>query len=426
MKRKPAVALGAILLLAVVPQAARGAGFSIFEQGAAALGSGGAFAARASDPSAIFFNPAGIADLDGIQVLANPNVIFYGIDYAGVPPSPGYGVTEEMETTPFFPTALYGTYRVDERLAVGMGILSPFGLQVEWDSPDRYSGRFISTLSKIQPFFFTPTVAANVAPGLSVGLGLQVVYSKVKLRRHIPQPFGGTTYDVGRIELEGGYDPGFGFTAGARYEFLEHWVAGATYRSKVNVDYKGDADFEQTPTGNAAIDAAVAAQFPPDQNVDTSIEFPAQILSGVAFMPNDLWAFELDVNWTQWSSFDVLEIQFSKTPERDQLIHSDWEDGFNVRAGVEYQARPDIAVRAGYYFDETPQPDKSVGPLLPDADRNGLTAGLGIDVDPWTFDLYSLLVLYSERHTNGRNDDGYDGVYQANIFILGASVGRSF
>ena len=54
-----------ILLTAVVfallPSLSWGAGFALFEAGNKALGMGGAFTAVADDPSAMFWNPAGMA-----------------------------------------------------------------------------------------------------------------------------------------------------------------------------------------------------------------------------------------------------------------------------------------------------------------------------------------------------------------------------
>ena len=55
------------LLLAaflVLPAVAWGAGFSLYEQGARAMGSAGAYAARVGDASAIYYNPAGLAKVE--------------------------------------------------------------------------------------------------------------------------------------------------------------------------------------------------------------------------------------------------------------------------------------------------------------------------------------------------------------------------
>src|SRR5438552_19023354 len=45
----------------LAPAPAAAAGFALFEEGARAMGFAGAYTAQASDPSAIFHNPAGLA-----------------------------------------------------------------------------------------------------------------------------------------------------------------------------------------------------------------------------------------------------------------------------------------------------------------------------------------------------------------------------
>ena len=58
----------AVLLALALPACLFANGFDIYEQSAKAVGLGGAFIAQADDPSAIFFNPAGIVQLDGTQL----------------------------------------------------------------------------------------------------------------------------------------------------------------------------------------------------------------------------------------------------------------------------------------------------------------------------------------------------------------------
>ena len=47
---------------------ASASGFGLFQHGARATGQAGAFTARASDPTAVTYNPAAITQLDGVQL----------------------------------------------------------------------------------------------------------------------------------------------------------------------------------------------------------------------------------------------------------------------------------------------------------------------------------------------------------------------
>jgi long-chain fatty acid transport protein len=50
-------------------------GFQVNEHGSRAMGMGGAFIAVASDPSAIYFNPAGLSQLKGLKVMMGATFI---------------------------------------------------------------------------------------------------------------------------------------------------------------------------------------------------------------------------------------------------------------------------------------------------------------------------------------------------------------
>ena len=96
-----------ILALLCATHRARAAGYGLYEQGARALGQAGAFTARADDPSAIYFNPAGLSRLDGKALLLSPNLIVFKAEFTGIAPDPGYGVHESTVPKVFPPFAAY-------------------------------------------------------------------------------------------------------------------------------------------------------------------------------------------------------------------------------------------------------------------------------------------------------------------------------
>lgn len=435
--RRVAAGAALALLLCAAAGPAGAAGFAIYEQGARAMGGAGAFTARADDPSAIYFNPAGLAHLEGGALLLSPNLIHYKSEFAGTAPAPGFGVEEETKGQFFPPISLYYAHSIyyarsiGSQVAAGIGVYNPYGLKVEWQDPDTFTGRRISTTSRITPFYFVPTVAWAPSPQWRVGAGANLVLSTVELRRHLQayNPFDDRTDDIGRLALESDRGFGAGFNAGVQWWPSTTMRWGATYRSKVDIDYEGDADFTQVSSGNPVFDAAVAASFPSDQRFATAVAFPAQASFGVARRLGDAWTAEVDVNWTQWSSFDRLDLAFPESPGLDESIVEDWKDAWNVRAGVEHRGAGGAAPwawRAGYYFDESPQPTEGVGPLLPDADRHGFTGGLGWRGASTAVDGYLLYVHAADRSTEGRNRDGYDGTYSSRSIVGGVSLGLTF
>lgn len=422
-------AVAAGLLCCFLSGTVLGAGFSIYEQGAKALGMGGAFAAVADDPSAMFYNPAGLATIEGRQLYAGPSfIIVPARDFAGVNPYPGFGVTAETTSDLFFPTNAYYVQPLNDQWKLGLFFNSPFGLKVEWDNPASFPGRYISTRSEITPFFFGPSIGWAVSDQIQLGGGLTFVHSKVRLEQYIPQIAVGLDssplLDVGTVKLEASNDVAVGFSFGALVEPSDSFRLGFGYRHEVEADYEGDADFTQISTGDPVIDALAAAKLR-DQAAKTTFKFPTQWSVGVASTAVENWTFAFDLSWTDWSTFDRLKVEFA-SPELDLDRPQEWDSALNYRAGAEWQFRPDLALRFGGYYDENPQPDASVSPLLPDADRVGITVGFGKDWGQYTLDVYNLAIAFDERSTNGANRDDFNGTYKSFADIVGFDLGVRF
>jgi len=416
-----------IALLISLPAAGYAAGFLIFEEGAKALGTGGAFTAQADDPSAIFYNPAGLCQLDQPMLYLGQTSIIAQSHFAGVDPYPGFGVLEKTKVQYFSPINFYYTYPVAEKVVAGIGVFNPFGLGREWEDPADFTGRYIAYKVDLKTFYINPTIAWEVNDQVSFGAGLQLVYSSVELKQYKQQwdQNRSALFDVARVELDGNNTLDAGFNLGVLIEPNEDFTIGISYRSFVEVEYEGDADFTQIATGDSIFDAAVAAQLPADQGVKTKIKFPPLASLGIAYRGVDKWTFEADLNWAGWSTFDELPFDFVDD-NLDTARPQKYEDKFSVRTGAAYAYDETWTFRAGYYFDPSPQPALSVSPLLPDSDRHGITLGLGIHSDPWTVDLFDLILLFKERDTEGKNNDGYNGKYSSWANLFGINVGYSF
>jgi len=312
---------------------------------------------------------------------------------------------------------------------LGIGVYSPFGLKTQWADPDSFSGRFISLEADLKSISVNPTVAYKLADRLSVGGGLDLRLSKVKLRRRVPSinPFTQKVIDVAEAELESDYASGLGFNLGLLAKPSEALSLGLAYRHKVTVDYQGGARFTLIPTGDSQLDAIAAASIPSGRpGLTTSITFPA-ILSGGAAYHLEKWTVAADVVWFQWSTFDRLELDFEQgTGLAPLVIEEDYASIWQFRVGLERRLSQRWAVRGGYHFDDTPVPTASMSPLLPDQDRHGFSVGgswtggrLRIDAGAWYLRL-------APRSTEGLSRDRYDGTYDNSAVTFGLSVGYTF
>ena len=428
MKRMRAWLVWALLLCAATPAVSRAAGYGIYEQGAAPLGMAGAVTASSNDASAVFFNPSNLTRLDGRRwVYVGATLLQPVTSFAGWPPYPGFGVTEEMDNQSFFPPTVYYASRMTDQFAYGLGLNSPFGLGVSWKRPDQFTGRYIVTSADLRALNANLSLAYAPDDAWSFALGANAMFAEVELnnRTLIPAPGGGGgQVDVASTKLSGDFQPGWGWNTALSWQPGDTWRLGAYYRSKVVVDYEGDADFEQIPTGNAVVDASVAASLPPDQPVKTVLRFPAMWSAGLAWYPDEEWTVEADFGFVEWSVFSDLPIYFQTTPSRNRTIVEDYDDAFQVRVGAE-RRMDSFTLRGGYYYDEAAAPSESMSPLLPDAGRNGASLGFGKSFGTdgrWTLDLYELALFVQHRNTEGVNRDGYDGEYKSFVNALGFSL----
>lgn len=404
------------------------AGFSIYEQGGRGMGFAGAFTAVADDPSAIFHNPAGIAFLKGKQIYFGATLVHPSSDFVGADPRPGSGIRETGDVSIIPVPNFYYTHQFSERLVFGAGLSAPFGLKTAWANPDTFTGRYISIEAELRSFSINPTVAYKLADRLSIAAGLDIRLSSVKLRRRVPatNPVTRTVVDVAETTLESNTNSGLGFDVGILAKPSDSLSLGASYRHKVQVSYDGTAAFSQIPTGIAPFDAAVAAGLPQGKTpITTAIEFPSIASAGFSY-DWTRWRVAADVVFFQWSTFDRLEIRFAEFPRLGQSIVEAYDDSWQFRTGIERRLGETWAVRAGYFYDQTPSPAASVSPLLPDASRNGFSLGgtwrhksLRVDAGAW-------YLAFKDRSTEGVNRDGYNGIYSNSAITFGASLGYQF
>jgi long-chain fatty acid transport protein len=437
MRRRGALSwqvLGALALsvFAVAPAGpVFAAGFSIYEQSAKATGMGDAVIAQSDDPSVIFFNPGGMAFFSKAAGSVGATYITETrANFAGANPFPGNGVTASEHRLQVFPPHAYYIQPLSPTFQVGLGIETPFGLTTQWNNPDTFSGRYLSTLAAIKDFDINPTVSWQVTPHFGIGVGAIIRVSDVTLERDVPEidPFTFETVNVAKVKLHSNYDEGYGGDIGVLWK-NDIWSVGATYRSPITVNYTGSATLFPRTSGDPAFDALVAAtvQFNTPIPVSTQIKYPGQGGVGVAYKVMPSLTLELDGNWFGWSRFNQVQIDFPGAQLPNETVIERWKDSYAVRAGLEYRSSPSWKWRLGYVYDQSPQPSETVNPLLPDSNRNGITVGAGWAGTNFTADLGIMYLFFADRTRNSTFSDDqlgpFNGTYQTNALLVSVTLG---
>lgn len=417
-----------LLLTCIIAVSAFGSGFLIPEQGAKASALAGAFAATADDPSAIFYNPAGIAQQRSLAAYAGTTFINFTNEFVGDPNSPvTSGVEGKYNRHTFNVPNLYAVMPIGNNITVGVGVFAAFGLRTDWQDP--WAGRYVSKDADLKTTSVNPVIAWQTSDGrLAIGGGVEYRRARVILNanRMALNPFTGRIVDVANTRLASDYGDGMGWNAGILFKPTPRFRIGASYRTDMDIDLEGDAEITQISTGNAQLDAIIGSQLPPDQKIKTTFPFPSIATVGIAFSPTEKVSLEFDVMRTGWSAFDALSVDFVTTPAASFVREQEWKDSNSYRLGYNHKANDNWDIRLGALYDENPQPTQHVSPLLPDADRLGVTMGTGWHHGPFTAD-WSLLVLhFKDRDTQGMNTEGFNGMYQTDALLWSANLGYRF
>lgn len=420
-------ALAACAALFVGTAPAGAAGFGLFEAGSKAMGLAGAFTAQADDGSAMWHNVGGLAFATERQFMVGATYItFSEASFDGADPYPGEGISEEQTTLSEYPPHVYWVQPLAGEWKFGLGLYAPFGLTTEWKDPEEFSGRYLSTRAALRVFDLNPSLAWQVTPNLGIGVGAIIRFSDVELDRFIPfvNPFTQQVVDAGKVNMNSDFGTAYGFNVGILHRYNNSFSWGLSYRSKAKVEYEGDARFTQISTGIPPLDAAIAANIPFGRNlpVETEIEFPDMASLGVAIAISPSVRLEVDANWTGWSSFDEVPLTIVGYPQLGTTLPEEWEDCYNYRAGLSWKANPTSEWRFGYVYDESPQPEKHVSPLLPDNNRNGITLGYGHRFSTTTLDLALMYLPFDEREVD-ESASRYYGTYNTTAWLLGFTLG---
>ncbi len=414
----------ALFALCLVSANARAAGFGLNEHGAKAMGMAGAYTAIADTPSSIFFNPAGLATLSGLQLEAGVALIAPSMSYTGPRPDTGEQVTVDGVKHTFFVPNFHGSYRVHDRIAVGFGLYVPYGLTTEWAKTVTLNGqqvawwgRGVSEKIGLQTVYLNPTIAAKLHPRIFLGAGLTITKAAVSLNRAVT--LSANTADDIDIHLSGD-TWGVGATAGLLVKVLPELLnAGLTFRSGTNLTFGGNAAFTRNGKG-ADVPAGLRTQLT-DGPVEAKLNLPHVFSFGLAAFPAKPLTLGFAFDVIMWSSYEKLEINFKENAALSSSEPKLWNNTICVRVGAEYRVLPQLPLRVGFIFDQGPPPPSTLGPELPDADRYEFTLGAGYEVKGFRVDLaYQFLTAGKFRNAETAP---LPGEYSSDAHLVGLSLG---
>lgn len=403
---------------AILAPAAHAGMVETYGIGAKATALGGAVAATADDPFAIYYNPAGITQAETFTAAGSIKVLMPEVESrnytvkggaAAIPSTPAYPHLQKAgnmgdDTDYMIAPALGAIAPVSERLSLGVAAYVPWGMQIDWENdPARNPGAYNSTYAYFYREVITPTVAYQLTDRFSIGAGVAIGKSKVSNR----------WFSAGsghKIEAKMEDDLNTSFNVGALYRG-EEFSFGLTYRGRTDTDFKGDLRVK----GIGKV-----------SSLSLDYDHPEQVQAGVRYVPRSLpeLSIEVDGTWTNWSinKNQTAFVSPSFHGFSELTVHRDWENTRQIRVGIEYKATENLALRCGYYDDPSPVPDTSLDYIWPDADKETWSAGLGYTFGAWTADM----ALTWARIPDARHITGESGSLDHSYLIVDPKTGKKY
>jgi|GEM_PF-2275158 len=343
---------------------------------ARATGMGGAVSAVVDDPSALHFNPAGLAFGASGSLLFSVEVVSVDREYTprfadatcsgdapselcepqalenGILPLPtiGYAYRPTIDGTP-------------SRLTVGIGAWAYFGGVADFAPFDN---------QQLPAYEETTSFAIEIAPGfsyevndkLAIGAALRIgigVVSLVSTNKPIDANLDGVGLGVGG-------------NLGIMLKPTDRLSIGAVYRTAMtnSIDGEGDFDF-----GNG----------PRTVSFDLQQQWPQSAGFGVAVHATERLLLSGQVDWIDWSRLNTIRFAFPAVDLPDQVILLDWNDNLILRAGAELRLGERATARLGGGYDSRVIPDRTTDRALSDGHAVFGTAGVSVGIaDGWTLD----------------------------------------
>jgi long-chain fatty acid transport protein len=350
-------------------------------QGGTAAGQGNAFVAQADDASAIHYNPAGLSQVNGVQVVTGTTLVGGSIKFN----SPtGIDTRGDFGGSIAFPPPSHSYVSANlgylgwnglSNVTVGLGLTSPFGLNTRYPVDGPFNTAITSAALPLMDI--KPTMAYRFNDQLAVGVSADIyTFASFIGEGHAEQKQVGSGALAGASLEFNGNGTGAGATVSLLYTPLRNSDGkplasiGLVYRTQAVVPL----------SGSLLVNGAKVA------DASTDLVLPQIYTGGIAIWPvrtsEREWKLELDVEYVGWKSNRNLDIHLSSgavVPQPQQ-----WKTVPVVAIGTEYKwLNPewlphwDVTLRSGYTRTEDPVPNTTFNPGILSLTSNALSIGAG-------------------------------------------------
>jgi long-chain fatty acid transport protein len=413
--------LAAAIMLGMACGYAQAAGFALLEENVSGLGNAYAgTAAVAENASTIFFNPAGMTQLKEREFSAGVASIVPSFKFtnngSSVGALAGTGNGGDAGSTGYVPNA-YLSWALNKDLYVGVGLSAPFGLKTEYSKP--WVGSAQANSFSVETLNLNPSIAYRVSDTVSIGGGVswQHIDAKYKRTAAVVPPTASASTVVATLSGDA-----WGWNVGGLFTVSPDTKVGVAYRSTVSQDMTGDI----TVTGPSAPFNASQSS-----GAKASLKLPDTLTLSATTQLNERWQLLGDLAWTGWSSIPKLDLVRSSGVVA-QTLDTAFQDTWRLAIGGTYAYKPDMKLKVGVAFDQTPVKGESTRLVsLPDSDRTEIATGAQWAMGGGaTLDLGLAYLMFADTSINNNQAAAGSGLvkgnYTGNAWILGVQYSVPF
>jgi len=349
--------------------AANASAFYLQEQSVVAAGR--AFSGEAADQGAqsLWWNPAAIAGNEkstayiGMSaILPKGKVRNVGsvIARPGQAPAPigGNQVSVDPLNKGYLPSGAV-SWKLNDQWAVGLALTAPYSFATNYE--DNSWARYTADKTKLTTIDLQPTIAFAPSPMFGIGIGLNIEHSKASLSNSLPNL--SPLLADGHQTLRGkGWD--FGYSVGLQVHPSDVIDLGISYKSSVKHKLKGSIT-------TAGLLGPLAGQNGRIDDVTASFRTPWQAMASARIHVSEALTLNGQVVRAGWKKFDAIRLGAPVNAALDQNYKNSW----SVAGGVDYALTPQVTVRGGVQWDQTPTQDGSRDARVPDASRVNFALG---------------------------------------------------
>ncbi|KJS03022.1 MAG: aromatic hydrocarbon degradation membrane protein [Desulfobulbaceae bacterium BRH_c16a] len=377
--------------------------YRIPEQSYEATAKAGANIASALSATASYYNPANMSWLQNAwHAEADFTYIHLSsVKYTDAGTSMFSGSSEEEN---FLLPAIFAVSPEYNNLHFGISATTPFGLAKRWDDP--YPRTFAEKFT-LKVYEVNPSASYKINTYLSVAGGVRLLYSTGEV---VSNGYVADGITAGR-SMEGD-ETAWGYNLALSVKPNTKSNISATYRSNVDLDLEGDATLF-TNYGGTTINTKGTVE----------VNAPAVLSLSGSYLFFDKLTIDLTWDRTFWSEFEDFDFNYDDPISNpvlysafDAAIARNWKDSNGYRISFSYRMNDMLDLMAGFAYDETPIPEKTLGFELPDSDAYIFSAGA-------RFNLSSRLslglgVLYHQLNPREVDNGIVDGEFKDGSALL--------